>query len=250
MSTPIVNPIHAEFKAREELALIAMDTLVTAPLYRQYFSTQIDYTDLDIPKEDKYEKDAIMMIVNQDTLNLAQDIVSQGFNPLVLNMASFNCPGGGWKRGASAQEEELFRRSNYFRALPRAWYPLKWTTIILSPSITIYKDSFYKEMNTPFKVDMLAAAAIQYPYLINNEYTKEDGQLMFNKIDSMFRVAYFNGNDSLILSAFGAGAYRNPAHEVAKMFKICVAKYRRQFKIITFGILGDNFTVFNDILIQ
>ena len=65
----------------------------------------------------------LIEILDQDTFNMAIDYVKNGFNPLVINMASDFKPGGGVASGKTAQEEELFRRSNAHLTHPRSWYP-------------------------------------------------------------------------------------------------------------------------------
>ncbi len=244
------NPLHSASHGRVKLIWVASDTAVTAPEYTGK-SILIDYTKLKDLVSPNTETLGKVLVANQDTLNMAQILVSEGSNPLVLNMASFEGPGGGWRHGATAQEEELFRSSNYFRALPNSIYPLKMTTLVMSPDVVVYKDSSYAVMKDPFRVDMLAVAALKVPVLIGDRYDRyqpEDSEIMFDKIEAMFKIAYENGNDSLILSAFGCGAYCNPSREVALMFKECVKKYRKHFKLIAFGILGDNYTVFEEVL--
>jgi uncharacterized protein (TIGR02452 family) len=59
-------------------------------------------------------------IVNQDAIDAALFIEQQGRNPCVLNLANAFSPGGGVEHGSKAQEEDLFRRSNYYVSL----YPL------------------------------------------------------------------------------------------------------------------------------
>ena len=60
--------------------------------------------------------DTNIEIENIDCLYAAEELVKQGFNPCVLNMASFHTPGGGVTRGSAAQEEDIFRRTNIFRS--------------------------------------------------------------------------------------------------------------------------------------
>ncbi|CAF4233041.1 unnamed protein product, partial [Rotaria magnacalcarata] len=56
-------------------------------------------------------------VVNEDCLIIYQKLVSEGRRPLLLNMANQTNPGGGYRKGDGAQEENLLRRSNYYRSL-------------------------------------------------------------------------------------------------------------------------------------
>ncbi|CAF4073066.1 unnamed protein product, partial [Adineta steineri] len=58
-------------------------------------------------------------VINEDCLIVYKKLVSQGCQPVILNMANATTPGGGYRRGDGAQEETLFRRSNYFQSLDR-----------------------------------------------------------------------------------------------------------------------------------
>jgi uncharacterized protein (TIGR02452 family) len=61
-------------------------------------------------------------VVNDDCLVVCEKLMSKGYDPLLLNMANPSMPGGGFCTGASAQEEDLFRRSNYSRSLDVEFY--------------------------------------------------------------------------------------------------------------------------------
>ena len=56
-------------------------------------------------------------VINQDCLIAAQELTRKGKNVAVLNMASFQIPGGGVLKGSGAQEENIFRRTNLFKSL-------------------------------------------------------------------------------------------------------------------------------------
>lgn len=181
--------------------------------------------------------DPIIEICNEDTLNMAIRYKENNLNPLVLNMASDICPGGGVRKGSMAQEECIFRRTNAFQTHYYEFYPLSSSQIIYSPSITIVKDSNYNLLKKYINISMISVPAIRNPQLINKKYKEFDYILMFNKIESIFKVAIINNHDSLVLGALGCGAFNNPPHEVARIFKILIDKYKSFFKYIGFAIL-------------
>ena len=102
----------------------------------------------------------------------------------VLNMASRRNPGGGVTKGAGAQEEYLFRCSDYYKFLYRYapyaseyglarshyQYPLDQNFGgIYSPGVTIFREnekSGYKLTSSPWKVNMIAVAGMNSPDLI------------------------------------------------------------------------------------
>lgn len=178
-------------------------------------------------------------VINDDTFNLAIQYINSGLHPMVLNMASDYIPGGGVAKGCPAQEEELFRRSNAHQTHPRAWYPLKDDEILYSPEVTIIKDKRANnyQLIKEVKVSMFACAALRKPNLNNGKYYDDDYQMMSDKIESMFMMGIAMKHDSLVLGAFGCGAFYNPPTEVAKIFATMINKYGKYFKKIGFAIL-------------
>jgi len=63
-------------------------------------------------------------VVCKDCLVAAIGLQREGLNPAVLNMANANTPGGGYKTGAAAQEENLFRRTALFLCLDESQSPI------------------------------------------------------------------------------------------------------------------------------
>lgn len=201
---------------------------------------------------------AQILVENIDSFDLAIKM-DDGFNKImVLNLASPNKPGGGVGNGSRAQEEDLYRKSNYFEANYSGFYPLKMNEVIYSPLVHIIKDSSYKLLNEPYKVSCLAVAAIRNPklkILPNKSQTylnEKDAQIMQEKIDMIFKVGIKHGHKQLVLGALGCGVFNNPVREVAMMFKKSLNKYSNYFTKIGFAIMSDygnpNFNIFKEVI--
>ncbi|KAJ3050366.1 hypothetical protein HK097_008672, partial [Rhizophlyctis rosea] len=92
----------------------------------------------------------IVYVTEGDCLTVAQELKNNGLNPVVLNMANAEHPGGGWQWGAGAQEENMFRRSNYVMHLvtveekngrwgTKAKYPIPEFGGIYSPDVVVFR---------------------------------------------------------------------------------------------------------------
>lgn len=206
-----------------------------------------------INKYKKYNETSIK-VINEDVLIVTEKIFRNDFNKkiLVLNLANDRTPGGGVERGAMAQEEELFRRTNYFMNLQKSLYPFDLTNVILTERVTVVKNEKYEDLNYPFTVSMLASAAITRPHLTPDEnYTKEDRKIMQYTIDNIFRVAKLFEYDILILGALGCGAFQNPPEIVANIFKETIKTYDKCFDKIIFAVKSkndNNYDTFNKVL--
>jgi uncharacterized protein (TIGR02452 family) len=197
----------------------------------------------------KYDK-TYVEVVNDDVLAVANRLHTDGEkNILVLNLASDYRAGGGVERGAMAQEEELFRRSNYFMNLDNTFYPLEPASVVYTPNVLIVKDRHYTDLGTPFTVSMLAVAAIRNPKLTKKgEYYDSDYKIMFDSIHNIFKIAYMMNHETLVLGALGCGAFHNPPTEVIKIYNIFLEKYDGCFKNVVFAVYSrrdDNFTYFS-----
>ncbi len=213
--------------------------------------------ELKVRGEGGYE--TVFKVVNEDCLATARRLAceaglasgaSSGVRPLVLNMASRSNPGGGVEGGAGAQEECLFRSSNYFTTL----YPLREVAYpmdrnfggIYSPEVTVFRGleaEGYPLLKEPFKVSFVAVAAINGPHLTaSGDYTASERLGMLNKIRTILNIALKFGHKTLVLSAFGCGAFRNPPEKVALLFKEVFEEpvYKGVFEKVVFAIKGDH----------
>jgi len=186
---------------------------------------------------------------NEDCLYAAKRIIeTEGARLLVLNMASFRNPGGGVDGGAGAQEEDLFRRSNYMMSLnPIRFeaYPLHVSEgAIVSGNVTVFregKDKGYQFMQHPFQVDFIAVAAQHLPDGTRS-LTTQQRELLSHKVRVLLRAAYATGHTHLVLSALGCGAFHNPPAEVADIFANVFkeAEFAGNFEHIVFAIIDDH----------
>ncbi len=206
-----------------------------------------EFKNLEIEK--KYQ--TLISVLNEDVLSVAQILSESGeLDPLVLNLASFTQFLGGVANGAMAQEEELGRRTNYFKTDSEKFYPFKKMETIYTPNVTVIKNPNYELISKPFTVAMIAAAAIKYPELMpDGKFNDWDYQVMCNTIDNIFKVAILKKHDVLVLGALGCGVFKCPAENVVKIFNIYLEKYNGCFKIIIFTVLSksdNNFSIFDN----
>ena len=218
-------------------------------------------------------KSTRVRVKNADCLIAYQEMAAQGYRPLLLNMANAHSPGGGYRKGDGAQEENVFRRSNYYRSLDIALdqgdptsrfvcsssgaltkltageeiYSINDFGAIYTSGLTVFRqteDAGYEFMDEPMRdVCAIAVAAYRKPKLDNKNFLRPEYSIgTRKKIETMFAIAKHHNHDCLILSAFGCGAFHNPPKHVATIFKSVIEQYAGFFKYICFAIVDDHNT--------
>jgi uncharacterized protein (TIGR02452 family) len=204
------------------------------------------------PIPPKYEKKD-PVVVNQDCLEAAQELVKKGHKVAVVNFASHITPGGRFDRGTNGQEENLCHRSElagFMDAVSTDFYPLgadekRPERLIHTPEVLVFRASSAKSytlLNEPFRVGILTSAAPYQPELSSlKDYAHEDDRLHVRAlIITQLFAAYEHEYDSVILGAFGSGYYKNPPQAVARIYKEVIdASFQGVFKQIVFAILDD-----------
>lgn len=201
--------------------------------------------------EKLFEK-TLVLVENKDVLVLVTELIDNkiGKNVLCLNLASYLHPGGGVKSGCPAQEEELFRRTNYHLSLnlKNIAYPLDLHEGVYTKNVTIFKNPDGTLMECGYTCDMIAVSALDHPDISSGNYSRDDAITMHRKIETIFRIALEKKHDVLVLGALGCGAYGNPPELVSEIFKIYLKKYAGYFDRIYFAVLDshrdNNFPVF------
>lgn len=211
---------------------------------------------------------AQVSIIFQDSVDCAFFLQKQGYNPLLLNMASDLTPGGGWRNGALAQEECLFYRSLYYLHLEpkKDTYPLNNYACIYSPNVYFFRcgQKINKDL-TPSAIrpwdildrrehrfiSCIAMPALRRPTLTEEgNLSREDEKITREKIEGIMKVAILHGHDCVILGAMGCGAFRNPPKQIAAITSDVIHRYKNCFRKIVIPILdyngSRNFEIFRE----
>lgn len=229
------------------------DRVVTLPVSGQFvedsqmFSAPIECAECENGDSPLFHTE--VQVLNLDCILATRQLVDQGLNPAVLNMASLYHPGGGVLQGSSAQEEDLCRRSNlaislYQFSLPGGRYgdladmvhvkrraeryPMDNTYGgIYSPDITFFratKDEGYALLDEPFRAAVISVASLNYNprhghnQLENGNIPESDKPILKEKIRTILRIGALKKHDSLVLGALGCGAFCTPPAQMARLF--------------------------------
>jgi uncharacterized protein (TIGR02452 family) len=231
-------------------------------------------------KKDIYEDPAKVVVSKKRTYEAAAGY--KGQHVAVHNFASASNPGGGVVNGASAQEECLCRCSGlYFNLNTRAMWdgfyqphrdahdPIHNDDIIYTPGVTVFKTDTAMPKLMPesdwYDVDVITCAAPNLRNQPSNKYNTGDGNkqtvmkdkdllaLHEKRLRRILEVALSEGCDTIILGAFGCGAFQNNPEVVAQANRNVIKDYLHAFKNIEFAVYCSprddrNFKIFERVL--
>jgi uncharacterized protein (TIGR02452 family) len=187
-------------------------------------------------------------VLNIDCLEAAKALQDEGFNPVVLNMACATGPGGGYLAGAAAQEENLFRRSDYSKCATSKHYPIH-KKVVYTSNVNVFRSSQatgYQYLPEVYRLSFVAAAAENGPRLVPTKggyrLNSSAASALFDKIATLLSAAQQNEHDAVVLSALGCGAFRNPPGHVAEIFAkaLSTPPFAGAFRRIVFAIFDDH----------
>lgn len=179
---------------------------------------------------------------------------------LVLNLASPVNPGGGVRKGSTAQEEELCRNSslllslesdaakryyNYNRAHRNMDNTYMGTdAMMFTPDVEVLKDEEGYFLDETFIVSVLTCAA---PSIRNGKEGMSESEyreMVYNRIVKMLKCSAYFGYKYLVLGAWGCGAFRNDAKVISDLFckafnelEYCQMKTKDLFRRVDFAVL-------------
>ncbi|EFC46999.1 predicted protein [Naegleria gruberi] len=250
------RPIKVEGEVKKKNVELKEHVLVNASINSKYYRNELlDVSD----KVGNPEKDTQVLVFNGDCLDIAfhvQDLLMKEGQlgkerVAVLNMANPEQPGGGYKTGCGAQEENLHRRSNLYQCLDnpvdridkkRTWsYPIGYESGVFSPDVTVFRGceaKGYPLLSAPRLIDVITAAAVP-----NSAYN--DGSIdnrNIGSIEAILKIAVQHKVRNLVLSALGCGAFRNSPTAIAQVFKekIESTEFKGHFDRVFFAIIDDH----------
>lgn len=180
---------------------------------------------------------------------LAADL--PGASPVaVLNFASARNPGGGYVRGAKAQEEALCRASALYETLLEApeYYEVHRAEVstfytdrvIHSPGVPVFRDDRGDLADTPFRAGFLTSPAPNAGTIRRQEPHRvpEIPAALARRAELVLRVAALHGYQGLVLGAWGCGVFQNDPAQVAEAFRgLLAGRFAGVFERVVFGVL-------------
>lgn len=197
-------------------------------------------------------------LVNETTLSgaarLAAAIEASGQSLRIgaLNFASAKNPGGGFLKGAHAQEESLARSSGLYKSLLacRRYYDyhrrqktcLYSDHMIYSPRCPVFRKDNGSLLPKPYLIDFITSPAPNAGAIRHNEpqNIKQIPETLKERSAKLLSLAAHHGCDILILGAWGCGVFRNDPVMVADTFFEHLAPHGQfwgRFQKVHFAVL-------------
>ncbi len=191
-------------------------------------------------------------VVNETSLEGARALLDAEEPPgsvCVLNFASAKNPGGGFLKGADAQEESLARVSGLYvclkdqemyahhRMLNDAIYTNR---MIYSPDVPVFRDDEGSLLAQPYLVSFVTAPAANTKAL-SRRFGFDEGAVeavMRERIVRVLGLMHEMGHEAIVLGAWGCGVFANPPRTIARLFgQALTTKFFGCFSRIRFSIL-------------
>jgi len=194
------------------------------------------------PHKDIQFSQTQIQVTNESTFGAAKRLVDRGLKPLALNFANGVAPGGGFLHGAKAQEEVLCRSSALYLTLvgdpmyrehSRRYESDSTDWTIYSPNVPVFRTDAGIPLQQPWLLSFLTCAA---PYAPTVGQPKS-GDLLQQRIYRILDIARAYGYETLILGAWGCGAFKNDPWKTARDFRQALeTEFAGAFSEIVFAI--------------
>lgn len=209
------------------------------------------------------------LVTKEDSLDAAAGRDDQG-PTLVMNFANAHEPGGRFLTGGRGQEESLCRNSTLYASLCSpdgvllylhnnlTQLPVDSDCMSLSPTVVVFRAGNGNLLERPFTTSVISVPAPDRRQRAREVEEDVLNTVMTRRIEKMVLTAAYYGYRTLILGAWGCGAYLHEARQVAEYFREVLVdrEFGRLFARIVFAVFDrhsneklDMFRdVFNDML--
>lgn len=186
---------------------------------------------------------------NESTLVASHRLHAAGKRPVALNFASAMHPGGGFLSGARAQEESLARSSGLYACLvgqqfyahhQKARDEMYTSWMLYSPDVPVFRDDDGGLLAEPWPCAFITAAAPMVKVLRTHhpERLAEVPGVMRERIARVLALAAREEHPSVVLGAWGCGAFGGDTESVAEIFKEALTgPFRGTFEEVVFAVL-------------
>lgn len=193
----------------------------------------------------------VVTVENEKANAAAQRLLKLGTKKIVaLNFASATSPGGGFLGGSQAQEEDLCRASGLYPCLKNK--PMFYNTniaaddlyyndnMIYSPDVMFFRGEYaYQMLDEPFPLSIITSPAPCLRNIAPEEVDEERVTKTLNqRAKRIFEVATANEHRTLILGAWGCGAFMNDPESVIAAFQAAMVEFP-YFDHIHFAVYDD-----------
>lgn len=187
-------------------------------------------------------------VTGEGSIEAARRLVDSGGTAVaVLNFASARNPGGGYLRGARAQEEDVCRSALLYRTLleapdyyaaHRASTDLRYShRVIFSPDVPVIRDRHNELLAAPFPVSFLTSPAPNAGQLaLRAGAPVPVREVLIERADRVLAIAARHGVRDLVLGAWGCGVFANDPAEVAEAFDLALRRHGAGFDRVVFAV--------------
>lgn len=169
----------------------------------------------------------------------------------VLNFASAKHPGGGFIKGAMAQEESMAYCSDlYFTLCNTKLYDLNrqansiyYTDNMILSDVVFFRNSKFGFVEVPKKVKVITSPAVNFNVIPNTSANIQSAKsVMKIRMRKILKLAVESKAKILVLGAFGCGVFKNNPEDVARYWHELLIEegYKQFFDKVYFTIYDKN----------
>lgn len=188
-----------------------------------------------------------IIISDKTTYDAAIELNNEVSNVCILNFASYFKPGGGFIKGAYAQEESLCHVSGLYpilssldvydkRAKNKSIPDEYRSEIIYSSCVPFTQEPGYLSMPVLFDVVSCAAPNCNRVPIARMEAVES---AIDERLSACYLLPYLKGCDALVLGAWGCGVFKNNPIYIASTFQILNQQYGSLYKKIVYALPND-----------